>query len=447
MRQLVRNQLLLVGLLALAALAPVRADDVLSVDITSGVDAAEPVAVAAFEWQGEGEPPGDVAAIIADNLRRSGRFEPLDRGDFPESTSIDREPEFRKWDDMGADNMVIGEVRPAGDDRIEIRFRVFDVYRGEQILGYSLPTRPDRLRRAAHQISDMIYERLSGEPGAFNTRLAYIQAERRDGGRRYHLVVSDSDGRNPSRILTSPRPIMSPAWSPDGERLAYVSFENERSEIFVQDLDSGERRSVSVRDGINGAPAFSPDGKRLALTLSAGSGGPDIHVLDLESGDLTRVTRSRAIDTEPAWFPDGERLAFTSDRGGAPQIYSTSVDGGDLRRLTFDGSYNARPILSPDGSKLGMIHQGAQGGFRIAVQDLERRGLSVLGEGGSDESPSFAPNGAMIIYAAREGGRGVLATVSTDGRVRQRLGSQDTDVRDPAWSPRVDRVDRSGMRD
>lgn len=438
------RSMLSVGLLVLLSFGAARAD-VLNVDITSGVDAAEPVAVAPFAWQGEGQLPEDVAAIIASNLRRSGRFAPLERSELPPVDGIDQSPDFGRWEELGADNMIVGEIRP-NDGGLEIRFRVFNVYRGDQILGYSLPTERGRLRRAAHQISDMIYEQLTGEPGAFNTRLAYVQTEDRSGGKRYHLVVSDSDGHDPRQIISSPRPVMSPAWAPDGRRLAYVSFENNRSEIFVQNVMTGERRSVSARDGVNGAPAFSPDGRRLAMALSAGAGGPDIHVLDLESGDLTRVTRSRAIDTEPAWFPGGDRLAFTSDRGGAPQIYAVDVSGGRPERLTFDGSYNARPALSPDGERLAMIHQGAQGEYRIAVRGLDRRNLTVLGEGPYDESPSFAPNGAMIIYASRNGNRGHLATVSTDGRVRQTLGSRNVDVRDPAWSPRLDRVDRSGMR-
>jgi len=418
--------------------------DVLRVDITSGVDTAEPVAVTSFVWRGDGEPPEDIAAIISANLKRSGRYRPLDPGDMPEQPSMDRTPDFSAWRQAGADNLVVGEVR--GDNgRYDVRFRLFDVHRGEQLLGYSVPARGDRMRRAAHQVSDMIFERLSGEPGAFNTRLAYVQAERRNGRERFHLVVADSDGHDPRRIMSSSLPIMSPAWSPDAERLAYVSFENRRSEIFVQNVRSGERRSVSSRDGINGAPAFSPNGRYLAMALTTGEGGPDIHVLDLERDEFRRVTRSRAIDTEPAWFPDGNRLAFTSDRGGAPQIYSTRLDGSDVRRLTFDGNYNASPSISADGRYMSMIHRGERPGFRIAVQDLERRGLRVLGEGDNDESPSFAPNGTMIIYAARKGFRGTLAAVSTDGRVRQELATETDTIRDPAWSPRLDAVDRDAM--
>nr|WP_253447525.1 Tol-Pal system beta propeller repeat protein TolB [Natronospira proteinivora] len=432
------------GWLVLCLLSLPVSADVLRVDITSGVDAAEPVAVAPFQWTGSGELDEDVAEILRDNLRRSGRFDPLAVSDMPERPGLDTTPSFSQWRGAGVDNLIVGEIREDGD-RLDIRFRVFDVHRGEQLLGYSLPTRPDRLRRAAHQISDMIYERLTGQAGAFNTRLAYVQTEHRGDRERFHLVVSDSDGFNPRRILSSPQPIMSPTWSPSGDRLAYVSFENRRSEIFVQELSSGERESVSAQDGINGAPAFSPDGRYLAMALSTGEGGPDLHVLDLDNGELQRLTRSRSIDTEPVWFPDGDRLAFTSDRGGAPQIYSVNRDGSNVRRITFDGNYNARPTLSPDGRYMAMIHRGDQPGFRIAVHDFERRRLRVVGEGRSDESPSFAPNGAMIIYAARENRQGTLAAVSTDGRVRQSLGASEGNVREPAWSPRLDSVDRDAI--
>jgi len=430
-------------LLAIGLLNPAHAD-VLRVDITSGIDAAEPVAVVPFKVADDVTLDQEVAEIIQANLRRSGRFAPLAVSDMPEQPGLDGQPSFSDWRSAGVDNLIVGEIRADGD-RLDIRFRVFDVHRGEQLLGYSLPTRPDRLRRAAHQVSDMIYERLTGQEGAFNTRLSYVQTERRNDRERFHLVVSDSDGENPRRILSSSHPIMSPAWSPNGDRVAYVSFENRRNEIFVQNLRTGERRSVSARDGINGAPAFSPDGRYLAMALSTGAGGPDIHILDLDNGELERVTRSRSIDTEPVWFPDGDRLAFTSDRGGAPQIYSVSRDGSNVRRLTFDGNYNARPSISPDGRYIAMIHRGDQPGFRIAVQDLERRRLTVVGQGRSDESPSFAPNGAMIIYAAREGRQGSLAAVSTDGRVRQTLDASEGNVREPAWSPRVDRVDRDAL--
>lgn len=429
-----------VGLLALGlswAWTAAHAEDVLRVEITSGVDEAEPVAVVPFIWEGEGEAPEDVAGIIHRNLERSGYFRPLERDALPAEPEQGESIDFAPWRDADADNLIVGRVRAGADDQLEILFQVFDVYTGDQLLGYRVPARGDRLRRVAHEISDRIYEELTGEPGAFNTRIAYVQRDRDGDRERFSLVVADSDGENPRRIMESPEPIMSPAWSPDGDRLAYVSFENGQSEVFIQELATGERQSVSRQPGINGAPSFSPDGERLALTITTGRGGPNLHVLDLASGEKRQITHSRAIDTEPAWYPDGDQLAFTSDRGGAPQIYTVPASGGRVSRLTFEGGYNARPALSPEGDQLAVLHQGPNG-FQIALQDLERRSFVLLTEGANDESPSFAPNGRMIIHAARRDGRGVLATASTDGRVRQVLAVQDGEIREPAWSPYLD---------
>ena len=427
-------------LLGCLLVTPVAADDVLRVEITSGVDAAEPVAVVPFVWEGAGDPPEDVAGIISANLERSGYFQPLERAAMPEEPGEGDDVDLDRWREVEADNIVIGRIRETDGDRLEIRFQVLDVYTGDQVLGYRVPARADRLRRAAHEISDRIYEELTGDPGAFNTRIAYVQVERRNERKRFHLLVADSDGENPRRIMGSPQPIMSPVWSPDGRRLAYVSFENGHSEIFIQELATGERQSVSSRPGINGAPSFSPDGSRLAMTLTTGAGGPNIHVMDLETGELTQLTENRAIDTEPTWFPDGERLAFTSDRGGAPQVYAVGTEGGSVQRLTWDGGYNARPVIAPNGQRMAVVHRGADG-FQIGLQDLERRSFQLLTAGANDESPSFAPNGRMLIHAAREDGRGVLAAASTDGRVRQTLAMRDGEVREPAWSPRLDALD------
>lgn len=426
-------------LVLLWASLPALAEDVLRVEITSGVDEAEPVAVVPFTWEGEGDAPEDVAEIIRQNLERSGYFRPLERAELPDEPEQGDSIDFAPWRDAEADNLIVGRIREAEDDGLDILFQAFDVYTGNQVLGYRVPVRADRLRRAAHEISDRIYEELTGEPGAFNTRIAYVQRDHQDDRERFYLVVADSDGENPRRIMESPEPIMSPAWSPDGERLAYVSFESGYSEVFVQELASGERESVSRQPGINGAPSFSPDGEHLALTITTGSGGPNLHILDLASGEKEQITHSRAIDTEPAWYPDGDRLAFTSDRGGAPQIYTVSASGGSVSRLTFEGNYNARPAISPAGDKLAVLHQGPNG-FQIGLQDLERRSFVLLTEGGDDESPSFAPNGRMIIHAARRDGQGVLATASTDGRVRQVLAVADGEVREPAWSPHLEPV-------
>jgi TolB protein len=420
---------IVIGFLALSGTARAA----LTIEITQGVVGALPIAVVPFGWEGPAtaHPPEDIAAIIANNLRRSGRFSPMPEKDMLARPRAGNEVNFRDWRALGMESLVVGRVRTTGAGLYEVQFQLFDVFKGTQMTGYSMPVRGGALRRAAHHISDLIYEQLTGEPGAFNTRIAYVAATR-GANPRYRLQVADSDGHNQETIVESDQPIMSPAWSPDGTRLAYVSFERRRAEVFVQDVASGARESVAAYPGINGAPAWSPDGRRLALTLSK-DGSPDIYVLDLATKALTRVTADASIDTEAAWMPDGRSLIFTSDRGGRPQLYRVAANGGRAERVTFEGDYNGRARISPDGRRVAMVHR--QGGnFRIAVMDLESRALRVLSEGRLDESPSFAPNGGMVIYATEAGGRGILSVVSVDGRVRQRLELRDDDVREPTWS-------------
>ena len=423
----------LVALLLVLGALPAQAQ--LRIEISRGVSQAVPIAVVPFGWASADAAPIDAAQVIADNLERSGRFAPLSRDEMISRPTTARQVNFTDWRLLKTDYVIIGDLVDEGGDRYNLRFQVFDVFRGNQVLGYQFPASAASLRAAAHRASDMIFEELTGVPGAFSTRIAYVSVAEVDGKRRHRLVVADADGANAANIADSSQPIMSPAWSPDARKLAYVSFEGGRSSIFVQDIANATRTKVSDQPGVNGAPAFSPDGRRLALALSDQDGNLDIHVLTPATGETRRLTRNPAIDTEPAWSADGKTIYFTSDRSGGPQVYQVDAAGGaNPRRVTFEGRYNARPRLSPDGKSLAVVHND-RGAYRIALVDLERRSTRVLSSGQQDESPSFAPNGGMIIYATRSGGRGTLAAVSVDGSVEQRIASPAADVREPVWSP------------
>lgn len=424
------------AVLALAAFAmqlvaaPSQAQ--LRLDITQGVRDAVPIAVVPFGGQAEGAPT-EVASVVANDLRMSGRFAPLERRDIVARPTSGEEIRFEDWRLLRADFIVVGRVETDASG-LAVSFELHNVRTGALLLSERLPTTERGLRSTSHRVADLVFEKLTGLPGAFSTRIAYVAVDGRPPAQRYRLIVADADGYNPRTVADSTEPLMSPAWSPDGRSLAYVSFEGKASAIYVQRLATGERVRVSARAGINGAPAWSPDGGRLALTLSR-DGNLDIYTLDLASQALTRVTTDEAIDTEPEWARDGESLYFTSDRAGSAQIYRVALDGARrAERVTFTNSYNARPRLSPDGKELAMVTLD-RGGYRIAVMELASRNLRVLTTSAQDDSPSFAPNGAMLIYASREGGRGALAAVSADGAFHQRLSSDQGDVRDPAWSP------------
>ena len=425
---------------ALSLAGTARAE--LQIEITEGVDAALPIAVVPFGWQGGAGagPPLDAAAVVAADLARSGRFAPLDRQDMLQKPTTTAEVKFDDWRRQGSEFLVIGRVLEPAPGQYEIQFQVFDVLRGEQLLGYRQPATAADYRRSAHRVADLIYEKLTGVRGVFSTRIAYVTVVRGAGQAQgkpsssYRLVLADADGENPRIMLESREPIMSPAWSPDGRQIAYVSFEARRSEIYVQDLRTGTRKRVSARPGVNGAPAWSPDGRKLAVSLSRQDGNLDIYTLDIGSQLLTRLTSGSAIDTEPVWSLDGRQIYFTSDSTGAPQVYRVAAEGGSAQRVTFEGSYNARPRVAPDGKQLAVVHND-RGNYRIAVVDLARSSTQVLSDGRLDESPSFAPNGEMLIFATREGSRGVLATVSANGRIKQRISALEGDVREPAWSP------------
>ncbi len=407
----------------------------LNIEITRGGAQQVPVAVVPFGYDGSGATaPLDVAGVIAADLARSGRFAPIPISNMLQKPTTGIDVDFDDWRILGVEALVVGQVTQTGDNVYSIQFQLFDVFRGEQLVGYRMPASRGTMRAGAHRAADMIYEKLTGIPGVFGTKVTYVTAIGEGRDRLYRLVVADADGENENVIMESTDPIMSPAWSPDSRRIAYVSFEQNVSSIFIQTLRTGNRVRVSSRVGINGSPAFSPDGRKLVLTLGGADGNLDIHVMDITTREVTRLTTNRSIDTEGSWSPDGSQIYFTSDRSGGPQIYRVDATGGTPERVTFEGSYNARPRLSPDGKKLAMVHLD-RGNYRIAVLDLERNDLLVLSTGDQDESPSFAPNSDSLIYATREGRRGVLATVSADGLIRQRLASGEGDVREPVWSP------------
>lgn len=409
----------------------------LEIDIVGGNASALPIAVVPMPYQGSGAAPEtDVARVIREDLARSGQFRGLPEQDMAERPTKGSEVNYPTWRLLKQDFLVVGRVADAGGGSFRVEYELFDVAKQQRLLGFAMTGRASAMRDVAHQISDAIYEKILGVRGAFWTRIAYVTATGTGANTRYALMVADADGYSPQTVVRSNVPLLGPSWSPDGRRLAYVSFEhNNNSSIYIQDLGTGSRERVASFRGINSAPAFSPDGRRLALTLSR-SGNPEIYVMDLGSKALTQITNQFGIDTEPTWSADGGTIYFTSDRGGRPQIYSASAGGGGATRVTFQGSYNASATVSYDDKKIA-VAQGAGNVYRIALLDrsLGTPRWSTLSPGSLDESPSFAPNASMVLYAAREGARGVLYAVSADGRVRQRLVLADGNVREPAWGP------------
>lgn len=402
----------------------------LEIDVDGGNVGATPIAIVPFVT-----PPGlgfDVAQIIDADLVRSGLFRSLPRTDMLEKPSEPTKIDYRNWRAVGMENLVIGSITRNGQS-IVVRFFLMDATRGLQLLGFDMPAvTPDQLRVVSHQIADLIYEKLTGVKGYFNTQIAYVTASGFGPGRRFELVVADADGYNPRSIATSREPLLSPAWSPDGKKLAFVGYERGRSSIFVHTLATGDLKKVVSEKGINGAPAWTPDGSKMVVTLSFET-NPDIYLIDLATGNRRRLTDHYGIDTEAAVSPDGMQVAFTSDRGGTPQIYLMSINGGEPRRLTFQGRQNLRPRYSPDGKSLMVVN--AEGGrYTIASVDLQTGATRTLTDGPQDESPSYAPNGSVVMYATSGRGNPELATVTTDGRVRQRL-RQPGEVSQPAWGP------------
>ena len=406
---------------------------VIEIEITQGGDNAISIAVVPFGWFGSGTAPDEIASIVTADLARSGNFAPIAREDLVALPTSGDVPRFANWRLSGADFLVIGSIKPNTGGYI-IEFQLYDVLQQNLMTGFSFQVTDQTLRSAAHQIADEVYEEILGISGAFNTQIAFVSVDGKVGDRTYQLQLADADGENPQAMLTSPRPILSPSWAPDGVRIAYVSFENKtQSAVYVQDRQKGSRVKLISREGINGAPSWSPDGERLAVTLSY-QGNPDIYVVQVDGGELTRITTSEAIDTEAVWI-DNDTLAFTSDRSGGPQIYEISSRGGQATRVTFEGRYNASATVSPDGSTIAFVH-GVDGGFQIAAIDRSSGLFQTLTRGTLDESPTFSPNGQMIMFATEKDGRGTLGAVSLDGSVVQSLTlSGGGSVREPVWSP------------
>lgn len=408
---------------------------VLNIEITEGVDGALPIAVIPFQWTG-GVKLGDadVSAIITSDLARSGKFSPLPEIDLLARPQKPEDVHFKTWRISGIDHLVIGGVQHMGGEQYKVNFRLFDILKGEQLLGYSFSATKSSLRSIAHRISDHIVENLTGLTGAFDARIAYVTTKQESGKKiKYYLQVADTDGYAPQTLLASDEPIMSPVWSPDGKRMVYVSFEHAKPEIYIHDIYTAKRELITSFAGINGAPVWAPDGKKLALTLSK-DGNPDIYILNISDKSLRRITRHWGIDTEAAWMPDGQSLIFTSNRSGKPQLYRISLGSNSRpQRLTFEGKYNANASVSKDGAMIAFV-QGENNVFRISVLHVDTRFIQVLTDGPLDESPEFAPNGSMILYASQHKGKAVLAAVSTDGRHKQRLALSEGQVREPAWS-------------
>lgn len=417
----------------LLVLAAVPAQAALEISV-SGADVA-PLPIALVQFQPSPDVTLDVAQVVENDLVRSGRFKALPRGSMPQTPTTPQQVNRSGWTAAGIDNLVIGQVGKSANGYYA-RFFLVDTVSGQELLGQQFTvSSPAQMRTVAHQIADLIYEKLLGIPGYFNTKIAYVAASGFGPARSFQLIVSDADGEMPRTVATSREPLMSPAWSPNRSQLAYVGYERGRSAIYVHTLATGQVRRLVSEKGINGSPAWSPDGSKLAVTLSF-ENNPDIYVIDVASNSRKRLTDHYGIDTEPSWSPDGSKLVFTSDRGGQPQVYEIAAGGGDARRLSFEGRQNLRPSYSPDGKSVVLVN--ADGGrYRIGMLNLAAGDLRLLSDGPLDESPQFAPGGAVVIYATQgRAGGAELATVSVDGRVRTRL-RQAGDIREPAWSPIV----------
>jgi len=413
----------------LFAALPLAARAALTIEIVGAGATQIPIAIVPFRT--EEALPQKITQVVAADLTRSGLFKMVDAGGM---VPVPYEPEqlnYPQWQARGAEAVVIGTIAQMSDGRYDVRFRLMDATKQTQLAGYAYFAPAGDLRQIAHKIADVIYEKLTGDPGVFATKITYIVKR----GKTFELQVADADGYGPQTVASSTEPLISPAWSPDGTRIAYVSFERRKPVVNVLNLATGQSRAVANFSGSNSAPAWAPDGRRLAVVLTK-DGGSQIYMVNADGGGgATRLTHTSSIDTEPNFSPDGQWILFTSDRGGGPQIYRMPASGGQAQRMTFEGSYNVSPRHSPDGKSFAFVQRTGGGQFNLAVQDFASRQVQGLTDGRIDESPSFAPNSRMILYASHMGGRGILAAVSSDGRVKQRFLENAGDVREPAWGP------------
>jgi TolB protein len=404
------------------------ANAALEIEISGGGAQQVPIAIVPFAQSGNRE--DNISSIIAADLKRSGLFRVLETGGVVNHPSDITQIKYSEWTNLQAQAMAVGVVEAMPNNRLKVTFQLADVLKQSQLTGMQYTISPNQIRTTAHKIADVIYQKLTGESGIFASRIAYITK----ANGRYMLKVADADGENPLTMLSSKEPIISPVWSPEGNRIAYVSFEKKKPIIYIQSL-GGQRTVLASFKGNNSAPAWSPDGDKLAIVLTYGANS-QVYTINADGSNLNRITKGNAIDTEPTWSSDAKWIYFTSDRGGRPQIYKVPVGGGDPQRVTFEGAYNVSPRFSPDGKSLAMIRNDG-GKFRVALQDLGSGQVQLLSDGSQDESPSFAPNGRVILYATRSSGRGALAAVSVDGRVKQRLNESGGDIREPAWGPLI----------
>lgn len=418
--------------ITLAALFSISVNAEVFVEVVEGIEEPTHIAVVPFGWDGDNALSEDVSAIISNDLRQSGMFKLMAEQDMLSSPERQDQIFFRDWRISGNDYMLVGSLKPSATG-VSAHVELFDILSEQKIWAQDIDSEGASLRDVAHYIADQVFQKITGIRGAFSTQVVYVTAQGRGDSRKYRLQMADSDGARSQTILSSNEPIMSPTWSRDGKKLAYVSFETDRPVIYIHHWETGVRQSIQSFKGLNGAPAWDPTGNKLAIVLSK-DGNPEIYVLNLISGSLERITRHYGIDTEPTWSPDGRSILFTSDRAGRAQIYSVDLASRVTKRLTFKGSYNSRGRLTQDGRFLTMVHQDSAG-YHIAVQELKSGNLRILTSSKDDESPSISPNGVVVMYATKQGGKGVLAGVSLDGKIKFTMPSSLGEVREPAWSP------------